>query len=286
MFETSQFFPKKKKQKTGRGREIGDILTIGIRQHQCQDEKYCKPPPRQLETALVKGQERHADREDEHDCIPVSRYLGVSAHDLEVGIVILDVTTGETGDSDLPGTAAVVAQLLWWIRLLVVHSITLPAEFFFCLIFCFFKHCEKKDIPQRRLWPRYWSSPRRNGRYTTEPTVITTHGQKREFLFFFHPQEEFLFFARNTYMRSATFRKSSLIQLKLRSQDRTGIVGFSRSSVDAGRHGAKFLRVEGVGVVEDRIEDPAGEDDGDALRDTDPERGYQRFETGWKYSRF
>lgn len=78
-------------------------------------------------------------------------------------------------------------------------------------------------------------------------------------------------------MRSATFRKSSLIQLKLRSQNRTGIVGFSRSSVDAGRHGAEFLRVEGVGVVEDRIEDPAGEDDGDALRDTDPERGYQGF---------
>lgn len=78
-------------------------------------------------------------------------------------------------------------------------------------------------------------------------------------------------------MRSATFRKSSLIQLKLRSQDGTAVVGFSRSSVDAGRHGAEFLRVEGVGVVENRIEDPAGEDDGDALRDTDPERGYQRF---------
>lgn len=78
-------------------------------------------------------------------------------------------------------------------------------------------------------------------------------------------------------MRSATFRESSLIQLKLRSQNRTGIVGFSRSSVDAGRHGAEFLCVEGVGVVEDRIEDPAGEDDGDALRDTDPERGYQGF---------
>lgn len=78
-------------------------------------------------------------------------------------------------------------------------------------------------------------------------------------------------------MRSPTFRKSSLIQLKLRSQNRTGIVGFSRSSVDAGRHGPEFLRVECVGVVEDRIEDPAGEDDGDALRDADPERGYQRF---------
>lgn len=91
------------------------ILTIGIRQHQGQDEKYRKPPPGQLETALVKGQERHADREDEHDCIPVSRHLGVSAHDLEVGIVVFDITTGETGDSDLPGTAAVVAQLLWWI---------------------------------------------------------------------------------------------------------------------------------------------------------------------------
>lgn len=119
------------------------ILTIGIRQHQGQDEKYCKPPPGQLETALVKGQERHADREDEHDCIPVSRHLGVSAHDLEVRIVILDVTTGETGDCDLPGTTAVVAQLLWWIRLLVVHSITLPADFF-CLIFCFFQALHKK----------------------------------------------------------------------------------------------------------------------------------------------
>lgn len=106
------------------------ILTIGIRQHQGQDEKYCKSPPGQLETALVKGQERHANREDEHDCIPVARHLGVSAHDLEVGIVILDVTTGETGDCDLPGTTAVVAQLLWWIRLLVVHSITLPAGVF------------------------------------------------------------------------------------------------------------------------------------------------------------
>lgn len=131
------------------------ILTIGIRQHQGQDEKYCKPPPRQLETALVKGQERHADREDEHDCIPVSRHLGVSAHDLEVGIVVFDVTTGETGDCDLPGTAAVVAQLLWCIRLLVVQSITLPAELFVCFLFCFFKHCKKKDIPQMRLWPRY-----------------------------------------------------------------------------------------------------------------------------------
>lgn len=89
------------------------ILTIGIRQHQGQDEKYRKPPPGQLETALVKGQERHADREDEHDCIPVSRHLGVSAHDLEVGIVVFDITTGETGDCDLPGTTAVVAQLLW-----------------------------------------------------------------------------------------------------------------------------------------------------------------------------
>lgn len=131
------------------------ILTIGIRQHQGQDEKYCKPPPGQLKTALVKGQERHADREDEHDCIPVSRHLGVSAHDLEVGIVVFDVTTGETGDCDLPGTTAVVAQLLWWIRLLVDHSITLPAEFFFVFFFCFFKHCKKKDIPQMRLWPRY-----------------------------------------------------------------------------------------------------------------------------------
>lgn len=93
------------------------ILTIGIRQHQGQNEKYCKSPPGQLETALVKGQERHADREDEHDCIPVSRHLGVSAHDLEVRIVVFDITTGETSDCDLPGTAAVVAQLLWWIRL-------------------------------------------------------------------------------------------------------------------------------------------------------------------------
>lgn len=105
--------------------------------------------------------------------------------------------------------------------------------------------------------------------------MINTRSEARIF-FFFHPQEEFVF-RENTYMRSATFRESSLIQLKLRSQNRTGIVGFSRSSVDAGRHGAEFLRVEGVGVVEDRIEDPAGEDDGDALRDTDPERGYQRF---------
>lgn len=96
------------------GRKL-KILTIGIRQHQGQDKKYRKPPPGQLETALVKGQERHADREDEHDCIPVARHFGVSAHDLEVGIVVFDVTTGETGDSDLPGTAAVVAQLLWWI---------------------------------------------------------------------------------------------------------------------------------------------------------------------------
>lgn len=113
------------------------ILTIGIRQHQGQDEKYRKSPPRQLKTALVKGQERHADREDEHDCIPVSRHLGVSAHDLEIGIVVLDITTGETGDCDLPGTAAVVAQLLWWIRLLVVHSITLPADFFLVFFFAF-----------------------------------------------------------------------------------------------------------------------------------------------------
>lgn len=106
------------------------ILTIGIRQHQGQDEKYRKPPPRQLETALVKGQERHADREDEHDCIPVSRHLGVSAHDLEIGIVVFDVTTGETGDCDLPGTTAVVAQLLWWIRLLVVHFHNATSRFF------------------------------------------------------------------------------------------------------------------------------------------------------------
>lgn len=167
------------------------ILTIGIRQHQGQDEKYRKSPPRQLETALVKGQERHADREDEHDCIPVSRHLGVSAHDLEVGIVVFDVTTGETGDSDLPGTTAVVAQLLWWIRLLVVHFHNATSRFFWGFIFCFFKHCKnKKDIPQMRLWPRYSSSPRRNGRYTTEPTVIdNTRSEAR--IFFFHPQDEF-----------------------------------------------------------------------------------------------
>lgn len=221
---------------------------------------------------MVKGQERHADREDEHDCIPVARNLGVSAHDLEIGIVVFDITTGETSDCDLPGTAAVVAQLF------VVDKIIsgpLPADFFLFSFCAFSSTANKKDIPQMRLWLRYWSSPRRNGRYTTEPTVITTHGQKREF-FYFHPQEEFVF-RENTYMRSPTFRESSLIQLKLRSQNRTGIVGFSRSSVDAGRHGAEFLRVEGVGVVEDRIEDPAGEDDGDALRDTDPERRYQRF---------
>lgn len=114
--------------------------------------------------------------------------------------------------------------------------------------------------------------------------MINTRSEARIFVLFSTHKRSF-FFRENTYMRSATFRESSLIQLKLRSQDRTGIVGFSRSSVDAGRHGAEFLRVEGVGVVEDRIEDPAGEDDGDALRDTDPERGYQRFETGWKYSR-
>lgn len=120
------------------------ILTIGIRQHQSQDEKYCKPPPGQLETALVKGQERHADREDEHDCIPVARNLGVSAHDLEIGIVVLDITTGETGDCDLPGTTAVVAQLLWWIdNALVVHSITLPAEFFM-FDFLLFQTLQKK----------------------------------------------------------------------------------------------------------------------------------------------
>lgn len=109
----SIFSKTKTKNKTWRESWTGawnwKILTIGIRQHQGQDEKYRKPPPRQLETALVKGQERHADREDEHDCIPVSRHLGVSAHDLEVRIVILDVTTGETGDCDLPGTTAVVA---------------------------------------------------------------------------------------------------------------------------------------------------------------------------------
>lgn len=117
------------------------ILTIGIRQHQGQDEKYRKPPPGQLETALVKSQERHADREDEHDCIPVARHLGVSAHDLEIGIVVFDVTTGETGDCDLPGTTAVVAQLLWWIRLLVERYQQIS---FFVFSFCFFKHCKKK----------------------------------------------------------------------------------------------------------------------------------------------
>lgn len=108
------------------------ILTIGIRQHQGQDEKYRKSPPGQLKTALVKGQERHADREDEHDCIPVARHLGVSAHDLEVGIVILDITTGETGDSDLPGTAAVVAQLLWWIKLVERYQ-----QIFYVFFFAF-----------------------------------------------------------------------------------------------------------------------------------------------------
>lgn len=120
------------------------ILTIGIRQHQGQDEKYRKSPPGQLETALVESQERHADREDEHDCIPVARHFGVSAHDLEVGIVVLDITTGETGDCDLPGTTAVVAQLLWWIRLLVDRSITLPAEYFFGFIFLLFSSTARK----------------------------------------------------------------------------------------------------------------------------------------------
>lgn len=116
------------------------ILTIGIRQHQGQDEKYRKSPPGQLETALVKGQERHADREDEHDCIPVARHLGVSAHDLEVRIVILDITTGETGDSDLPGTAAVVAQLLWWIGLVERYQ----QIFFFCFSFLLFQALQIK----------------------------------------------------------------------------------------------------------------------------------------------
>lgn len=177
-----------------RGVEL-KILTIGIRQHQGQDKKYRKSPPRQLETALVKGQERHADREDEHDCIPVSRHLGVSAHDLEVGIVVFDITTGETGDCDLPGTAAVVAQLLWWIRLLVDHSITLPADFFLFDFFAFSSTAKKRDIPQRRLWLRYWSSPRRNGRYTTEPTVINTRSEARIFVF---PPTRGGFFSRET----------------------------------------------------------------------------------------
>lgn len=161
------------------------ILTIGIRQHQGQDEKYCKPPPGQLETALVKGQERHADREDEHDCIPVSRHFGVSAHDLEVRIVVLDITTGETGDCDLPGTTAVVAQLLWRIRLVERYQ-----QNFLLFDFLLFQALQKKrDIPQRRLWPRYWSTPRKSGRYTTEPTVIT-HTVRSENLF--HSQKECL----------------------------------------------------------------------------------------------
>lgn len=165
----------------------GGLLTIGIRQHQGQDEKYCKSPPGQLKTALVKGQERHADREDEHDCIPVARHFGVSAHDLEVGIVVFDVTTGETGDCDLPGTTAVVAQLLWWIRLVERYQ----QNFFLFDFFCFFKHCKKKDIPQRRLWPRYSSSPRRSGRYTTEPTVIKHTVRSENFCFSAHKRSFF-----------------------------------------------------------------------------------------------
>lgn len=119
------------------GRKL-KILTIGIRQHQGQDKKYRKPPPGQLKTALVKGQERHADREDEHDCIPVSRHLGVSAHDLEVGVVVFDITTGETGDCDLPGTTAVVAQLLWWVRLVERYQ-----QIFYVFPFLLFQALQK-----------------------------------------------------------------------------------------------------------------------------------------------
>lgn len=251
------------------------ILTIGIRQHQGQDEKYRKSPPRQLETALVKGQERHADREDEHDCIPVSRHLGVSAHDLEIGIVVFDIPTRETGDCDLPGTTAVVAQLLWWIRLLVVQFITLPAEFFM-FDFLLFQALQKKGHTAKAIVAEILVKPQKK-RKIYDGAHCDKHTRSEARIWFFFTHKTSLFFARNTYMRSPTFRKSSLIQLKLRSQDGTAVVGFSRSSVDAGRHGAEFLRVEGVGVVEDRIEDPAGEDDGDALRDTDPKGRYQRF---------
>lgn len=252
------------------------ILTIGIRQHQGQDEKYCKSPPGQLETALVKGQERHADREDEHDCIPVARHFGVSAHDLEVRVVILDITTRETGDSDLPGTAAVVAQLLWWIRLLVVPLHNATSRICFCFLFCFLKHCIKKGHTAKAIVAEILVKPQKKRKIYDGAHCDDKHTVRNE-NFCFPPTRGVFFYARNTYMRSPTFRKSSLIQLKLRSQDGTAVVGFSRSSVDAGRHGAEFLRVEGVGVVENRIEDPAGEDDGDALRDTDPEGRDQRF---------
>lgn len=224
-----------------------------------------------METALVKSQERHADREDEHDCIPVARHLGVSAHDLEVRIVVLDITTGETGDCDLPGTAAVVAQLLWWIRLVERYQ-----QIFFLFSFLLFQALQKKGHTAKAIVAEILVKPQKKRKIYDGAHCDNTHGQKRDF-FYFSTHKTSLFFARNTYMRSATFRKSSLIQLKLRSQDGTAVVGFSRSSVDAGRHGAEFLRVEGVGVVEDRIEDPAGEDDGDALRDTDPEGRDQGF---------
>lgn len=173
------------------------ILTIGIRQHQGQDEKYRKPPPRQLETALVKGQERHADREDEHDSIPVARHFGVSAHDLEIGIVVFDITTGETGDCDLPGTAAVVAQLCWWIRLLVVHSITLPAEFFLLFDFLLFQTLLKKGHTANAIVAEILVKPQKkrkiyDGAHCDKHTV-----RSENFCFFFHPQEEcFFFFAR------------------------------------------------------------------------------------------
>lgn len=169
------------------------ILTIGIRQHQGQDEKYCKSPPRQLETALVKGQERHADREDEHDCIPVSRHLGVSAHDLEIGIVVFDITTGETGDSDLPGTTAVVAQLLWWIRLLVVHFITLPAGVF-VFFFCFFKHCKKKGHTAKAIVAEILVKPQKKRKIYDGAHCDTTRSEARNFF----PPTRGVFFSRET----------------------------------------------------------------------------------------
>lgn len=183
-------FSKNKNKKTKRGDRIVwggvklKILTIGIRQHQGQDEKYCKSPPGQLETALVESQERHADREDEHDCIPVSRHLGVSAHDLEVGIVVLDVTTGETGDCDLPGTAAVVAQLLWWIRLLVVHSITLPADFLLLLFFAFSSTAKEKGHTAKAIVAEILVKPQKKRKiYDGAHCDDNTRSEARIFVF-------------------------------------------------------------------------------------------------------
>lgn len=172
------------------------ILTIGIRQHQGQDEKYRKSPPGQLETALVKGQERHADREDEHDCIPVSRHLGVSAHDLEIGIVILDITTGETGDCDLPGTTAVVAQLFVVDKIISgpLHNAT--SRIFLCLIFCLFKHCQKKGHTAKAIVAEILVKPQKKRKIYDGAHCDNTHGQKREFFFF--PPTRGVCFSRET----------------------------------------------------------------------------------------